>query len=138
MGTSLFAVPILKSLHQNGYQISVIYTQPPQKSYRGQKINKSPIQDISEKLNINFRSPENLTNNDEEYEFIKNLNADLSVVVAYGQIIPEKFLNLTKKGFINIHGSILPKWRGAAPIQRAIMNLDKEIGISIMKIERIR
>ena len=134
MGTSLFAVPILKSLHQNGYQISVIYTQPPQKSYRGQKINKSPIQDISEKLNINFRSPENLTNNDEEYEFIKNLNADLSVVVAYGQIIPEKFLNLTKKGFINIHGSILPKWRGAAPIQRSIMNLDKEIGISIMKI----
>ena len=134
MGTPLFAVPILKSLHQNGYQISVIYTQPPQKSYRGQKINKSPIQDISEKLNINFRSPENLTNNDEEYEFIKNLNADLSVVVAYGQIIPEKFLNLTKKGFINIHGSILPKWRGAAPIQRAIMNLDKEIGISIMKI----
>ena len=134
MGTPLFAVPILKSLYQNGYPISVVYTQPPQKSHRGQKINKSPIQGISETLNIDFRCPENLKNNDEEYEFIKNLNADLAVVVAYGQIIPEKFLNLTKMGFVNIHGSILPKWRGAAPIQRSIMNLDTETGISIMKL----
>ena len=133
MGTPMFAVPILKSLYQNGYPISVVYTQPPQKSHRGQKINKSPIQGISETLNIEFRSPQNLKNNDEEYNFIKDLKADLAVVVAYGQIIPEKFLNLTKKGFINIHASILPKWRGAAPIQRSIMNLDFETGISIMK-----
>ena len=134
MGTPLFAVPILKSLYQNGYQISVVYTQPPQKSQRGQKINKSPIQGISETLNIDFRSPFTLKNNDEEYDFIKKLNADLAIVVAYGQIIPKEYLNLTKKGFINIHGSILPKWRGAAPIQRSIMNLDNETGISIMKI----
>ena len=134
MGTPLFAVPILKSLYQNGYPISVVYTQPPQKSHRGQKINKSPIQGISETLNIDFRCPENLKDNDEEYEFIKNLNADLAVVVAYGKLIPKNFLNLTKKGFINIHGSILPSWRGAAPIQRSIMNLDKETGISIMKL----
>mgnify|MGYP001162965984 FL=1 len=134
MGTPLFAVPILKSLYQNGYPISVVYTQPPQKSHRGQKINKSPVQGISETLNIDFRSPENLKNNDQEYEYIKNLKADLAIVVAYGQIIPKSFLNLTKKGFINIHGSILPKWRGAAPIQRSIMNLDVETGISIMKI----
>jgi methionyl-tRNA formyltransferase len=134
MGTPLFAVPILKSLYQNGYSISVVYTQPPQKSQRGQKINKSPIQGISETLNIDFRSPFTLKNNDEEYDFIKKLNADLAIVVAYGQIIPKEYLNLTKKGFINIHGSILPKWRGAAPIQRSIMNLDNEIGISIMKI----
>jgi len=134
MGTSFFAVPILKSLYQNGYPISVVYTQPPQKSQRGQKINKSPIQGISETLNIDFRSPFTLKNNDEEYDFIKKLNADLAIVVAYGQIIPKEYLNLTKKGFINIHGSILPKWRGAAPIQRSIMNLDNEIGISIMKI----
>ncbi len=134
MGTPLFAVPILKSLYQNGYPISVVYTQPPQKSQRGQKINKSPIQGISETLNIDFRSPFTLKNNDEEYDFIKKLNADLAIVVAYGQIIPKEYLNLTKKGFINIHGSILPKWRGAAPIQRSIMNLDNEIGISIMKI----
>ena len=134
MGTPLFAVPILKSLYQNGYHINVVYTQPPQKSQRGQKINKSPVQGISETLNIDFRSPTTLKNNDEEYDFIKKLNADLAIVVAYGQIIPEKYLDLTKKGFINIHASILPKWRGAAPIQRSIMNLDKETGISIMKI----
>ena len=134
MGTPFFAVPILKSLYQNGYPISVVYTQPPQKSHRGQKINKSPIQGISETLNIDFRCPENLKDNDEEYRFIKNLNADLAIVVAYGKLIPKNFLNLTKKGFINIHGSILPSWRGAAPIQRSIMNLDKETGISIMKL----
>ena len=134
MGTPLFAVPILKSLYQNGYPVDVVYTQPPQKSHRGQKINKSPIQGISETLNIDFRCPQKLKNNNQEYEFLKKLNADLAIVVAYGQIIPKEFLSLTKKGFINIHASILPKWRGAAPIQRSIMNLDNETGISIMKI----
>ena len=134
MGTPFFAVPILKSLYQNGYSISVVYTQPPQKSHRGQKINKSPVQGISETLNIDFRCPQSLKNNNEEFEFLKKMNADLSIVVAYGQIIPKEFLSLTKKGFINIHASILPKWRGAAPIQRSIMNLDEEVGISIMKI----
>ena len=134
MGTPSFAVPILKSLHKNGYPISVVYTQPPQKSNRGQKIKKSPVQVISETLKIDFRAPSKLENNQEEYEFLKKLNADLAIVVAYGQIIPKNFLDLTKKGFINIHGSVLPKWRGAAPIQRSIMNLDNETGISIMKI----
>ena len=135
MGTPLFAVPILNSLYQNGYPISVVYTQPPQKSQRGQKINKSPIQGISETLNINCRTPISLKESKDEYDYLKNLNADLIIVVAYGQIIPKKFLSLAKKGFINIHASILPKWRGAAPIQRSIMNLEKETGISIMKIE---
>ena len=135
MGTPIFAVPILKSLYQNEYPISIVYTQPPQKSQRGQKINKSPIQDLSETLNLEFRSPKSLKNNKEEYEFLKKLDADIAIVVAYGQIIPKEFLNLTKKGFINIHASLLPKWRGAAPIQRSIINLDKETGISIMKIE---
>ena len=130
----LFSVPILKSLYQNGYPIHAVYTQPPQRSHRGQKINKSPIQGISETLNINFRTPENLSDNHQEYEFIKNLDADLAIVVAYGKILPKSYLNLTKKGFINIHASILPEWRGAAPIQRSIMNSDNEIGISIMKI----
>ena len=134
MGTPMFAVPILKSLYQNGYPISTVYTQSPKKSHRGQKINKSPIQGIAETLNLEFRSPETLKNNDEEFQFIKNMNADLAIVVAYGQIIPKEYLSLTKKGFINIHGSILPKWRGAAPIQRSIMNLDNEVGISVMKI----
>ena len=134
MGTPMFAVPILKSLYQNGYPISDVYTQPPQKSQRGQRINKSPIQGIAETLNLKFRTPKVLKNNNEEFEYFKSINADLAVVVAYGQIIPKEFLNLTKKGFINIHASILPSWRGAAPIQRSIMNLDKETGITIMKI----
>ena len=134
MGTPMFAVPILESLYQNGYPISDVYTQPPQKSQRGQRINKSPIQGIAETLNLEFRTPKFLKNNNEEFEYFKSINADLAVVVAYGQIIPKEFLNLTKKGFINIHASILPAWRGAAPIQRSIMNLDKETGITIMKI----
>ena len=133
MGTPMFAVPILKSLYQNGYNISCVYTQPPQKSKRGQKINKSPIQGISETLNLEYRTPP-VINNEEEYNFLNSLDADLAIVVAYGQIIPKKFLSLTKTGFINIHASLLPKWRGAAPIQRSIMNLDQETGISIMRI----
>ena len=134
MGTPMFAVPILKSLYQNGYPITHVYTQPPQKSQRGQKINKSPIQGIAETLNLEFRTPKYLKDNKEEYEYFKSIDADLAIVVAYGQIIPKEFMNLTKKGFINIHASLLPKWRGAAPIQRSIMNLDEETGFSIMKI----
>ena len=134
MGTPMFAVPILKSLYQNGYPVTCVYTQPPQRSKRGQKVNKSPVQGIAETLNIEYRAPETLKDNDEEFEYIKSLQADLAVVVAYGQIIPKRILDLTKKGFINIHASLLPKWRGAAPIQRSIMNLEKETGISMMKI----
>ena len=134
MGTPMFAVPILKKLYQNGYQVSVVYTQPPKKSNRGQQLNISPVHGISETLGIDVRSPSYLKDNQEEINFIKNLNADLAIVVAYGKIIPNEILSLTKKGFINIHASLLPKWRGAAPIQRSIMNLDKETGISIMRI----
>ena len=134
MGTPIFAVPILKSLYQNGYNISCVYTQPPQRSKRGQRINRSPIQNMAEILNLEFRTPNILRNNNKEYEYFKRIDADLAVVVAYGQIIPKEFLKLTKKGFINIHASLLPKWRGAAPIQRSIMGLDEETGISIMRI----
>jgi methionyl-tRNA formyltransferase len=134
MGTPFFSVPILKSLHHNGYLISTVYTQPPQKSQRGQKINKSSIQEISEILKITCRTPNLLKDNKEEYNYLKDLNADIAIVVAYGKIIPKEYLSLVKKGFINIHASLLPKWRGAAPIQRSIMNLEKETGISIMRI----
>ena len=134
MGTSNFSVPILKSLYQNGYPIVTIYTQPPQKSMRGQKVNKSPIQKMAENLCIECRTPDSLKENNEEYNFLKLLNPDLVIVVAYGQLISKNYLSLSKHGFINIHASLLPKWRGAAPIQRSIMNLDKETGVSIMKI----
>ena len=123
MGTPMFAVPILKSLYQNGYPVTDVYTQPPQKSQRGQKINKSPIQGIAETLNLNFRTPHSLNNNKQEFDYFKKIDANLAIVVAYGQIIPKEFLNLTKKGFINIHASLLPKWRGAAPIQLSLIHI---------------
>jgi len=134
MGTPEFSVPTLEALINNKLEILSIYTQPPKKSKRGQKINVSFVQKFSEKNNLPVRNPENL-NNEEEYNFIKNLSADLAVVVAYGKLIPKNILKTTKSGFINIHASLLPKWRGAAPIQRAIMNGDKKIGVSIMKME---
>ena len=134
MGTSDFSVPILKSLYQNGYPICAVYTQPPNKSKRGQKINKSPVQKLAENFNLNIKNPNFLSQNDEELKYFKSLSADIVIVVAYGQLIPKEFLSLSKNGFINIHASLLPKWRGAAPIQRAIMNLDEVTGISVMKI----
>jgi len=134
MGTSYFGVPILKSIYQNGYPISAVYTQPPKKSNRGQKINKSPINLFSENLNLDVRTPQTLKNNNEEELYLRELQPDLVLVVSYGQIIPKIYLNIPKNGFLNIHASLLPRWRGAAPIQRSIMNLDKETGISMMKI----
>ena len=134
MGTPNFSVPIMKSLYQNGYPICAVYTQPPKKSMRGQKTNKSSIQKLAENLNLNFRNPNFLSQNEEELKYFKSLSADIVIVVAYGQLIPKEFLSLSKNGFINIHASLLPKWRGAAPIQRAIMNLDEVTGISVMRI----
>jgi len=134
MGTPEFSVPTLEALIKNKFSIVTVYTQPPKKSKRGQKINASPIEEFSKKNKINFRNPISLDSR-EEFEIFKELSPDLAVVVAYGQIIPKIFLNIAKFGFINIHASLLPKWRGAAPIQRAIMNGDKKIGVSIMKIE---
>ena len=134
MGTPKFSVPTLEGLIKNKFNITKVYTQPPKKSKRGQKINPSPVEEFSKKNKINFRNPINL-NTDEEFKIFKELSPDIVVVVAYGQIIPKNFLNIVKFGFINIHASLLPKWRGAAPIQRAIMNGDKKIGVSIMKIE---
>ena len=134
MGTPEFSVPTLDALIKNKFNIVGVYTQPPKKSKRGQKINASPIEQFSKKNKINFRNPISLDSR-EEFEIFKELSPDLAVVVAYGQIIPKNFLGTTKFGFINIHASLLPKWRGAAPIQRAIMNGDTKTGVSIMRIE---
>ena len=134
MGTPNFAVPILKKIYQNGYDVSIVYTQPPRKSNRGQKFEKSPIHSFAETISFDVRTPDKLNDNNSEYEYFKSLNLDLVIVVAYGIIIPKNFLSLSKQGFINLHASLLPKWRGAAPIQRSIMSQDKETGISVMKI----
>ena len=134
MGTPNFAVPTLENLKKKNFNILSVYTQSPKKSQRGQKINVSPVQLFSEQNNISVKNPENL-NNEKEYETFKQLRADIGIVVAYGKLIPKNFLSLTKFGFINIHASLLPKWRGAAPIQRAILNGDKKTGVTLMKIE---
>ena len=134
MGTSNFAVPILKSLYQNGYPISVVYTQPPKKSNRGLKLSKSPINLFADNIALDVRTPQSLKNNNEEELFLNELKPDIILVVSFGQMIPKNILNIPKYGFLNIHASLLPKLRGAAPIQRSIMNRDKESGISIMKI----
>ncbi len=130
MGTPLFAVPILKKINQK-YKINCVFTQPPSKSNRGQKFTKSPIHMCAEELNLEIKTPKKI---DEEFEYLEELNLDLVIVVAYGQIISKKILELSKKGFLNIHASLLPKWRGAAPIQRSILNNEKTTGISFMKI----
>ncbi len=134
MGTPEFSVPTLDILIKKKFDILKVYTQPSQKSKRGQKINSLPIENFCKENKINYKNPINL-NNDEELENFKKLSPDIVIVVAYGQIIPKNFLNIAKFGFINIHASLLPRWRGAAPIQRAIMNGDKKIGVSIMKIQ---
>ena len=134
MGTPEFSVPALEGLIQNKFNVIKVYTQPPRKSKRGQKINNSPIAETSIKNKIDILNPYKL-NTEEEFKIFKELHPDIVLVVAYGQIIPKNYLAIPKFGFINIHASLLPRWRGAAPIQRAIMNRDKTIGVSIMKIE---
>ena len=133
MGTPKFAVPILKAIHESEHKILEVYTQPANKSGRGQKFNQSDIYNCAEQLNLSVRTPDTFESAD-EINHLKKLMPDLVVVVAYGKILPPKLLKIDKVIFINIHASLLPKWRGAAPIQRAIMNSDTETGISIMKI----
>ena len=133
MGTPDFAVPVLKSINESNHKILEVYTQPPKKKNRGQKITLTPVHKFAKNLKLSVKHPD-ILDNKEEYEHIKNLNPDIVVVVAYGKILPKELISLPNIKFLNIHASLLPKWRGAAPIQRAIMNLDNETGISIMKI----
>ena len=133
MGTPEFAVPSLEALKNSDHEILAVYSQPASKANRGQRLVDSKIEVLAKKLLLKVRTPENL-DDESEYNFFKSINPDIVIVVAYGKIIPKKFLSIPKFGFINIHASLLPKWRGAAPIQRSIMNLDEETGISIMKI----
>ena len=133
MGTPDFAVPILQSIKFSEHKILCVYTQTPKKKNRGQKKGLTPIHEFSDQNDLYVRHPETI-DTDEEIEFFKKEKPDVVVVVAYGKILPKRLLNIKNIQFINVHASLLPKWRGAAPIQRAIMNLDKETGISIMKI----
>ena len=134
MGTPEFSIPTLKILKQSKHKIVCVYTQPPRKKSRGQKLLKTAVHVFSE--NEGLRVNTNNLKNENEYKNFMKLNPDIVVVVAYGQIIPDIYLKKSDLIFLNLHASLLPKWRGAAPIERAILNKDKETGISVMKIEK--
>ena len=134
MGTPEFSLPSLKILKQSKHKIICVYTQPPKKKSRGQKILKTAVHVFSENEGITVNT--NNLNDEREYKKFIKLNPDLVVVVAYGQIIPDIYLKNPDLIFLNLHASLLPKWRGAAPIERSILNKDKETGISIMKINK--
>ncbi|MGI9388849.1 MAG: methionyl-tRNA formyltransferase [Boseongicola sp.] len=134
MGTPEFSVPALDALVEAGHEIVAVYTQPPRPAGRGKKDRRSPVHHRAAELGIPVRHPASLRDTDEHAAFAK-LHADVAVVVAYGLILPEPVLALPRLGCLNIHASLLPRWRGAAPIQRAVMAGDIETGVSIMRME---
>lgn len=133
MGTPEFSVPVLEALAQH-HHVVCVYTQPPRPSGRGHKVNPSPVQQVAERLGIPVRTPVSLRKPDAQAEFA-SFNADVAVVCAYGLILPQPILEAPKLGCINVHASLLPRWRGAAPIQRAIQAGDTESGVTIMKMD---
>ena len=134
MGTPSFAVPILESLIEDNYYIDYVYTQSGRPAGRGMKSKNSIIYDVAKKNNIEVRVPKKL--DDEEFSFLTERVVDIIIVAAYGMILPERILTIPKFGCLNVHGSLLPKWRGAAPIQRSIMAGDEKTGISFMVMEK--
>jgi methionyl-tRNA formyltransferase len=133
MGTPEFAVPVLEALQQL-HEIVAVYCQPPRPAGRGKAERKSPVQTRAEALGLPVRHPVSLRSDDAANDFAA-LQADVAVVVAYGLILPQAVLDAPRLGCLNIHASLLPRWRGAAPIQRAIMAGDKETGVCIMQME---
>jgi len=134
MGTPDFSVPILDALVDAGHEIAAVYSQPPRPAGRGKKDRPSPVQFRAEALGLVVRHPVSLRNEDAQADFAA-LNADIAVVVAYGLILPQVILDAPVKGCLNIHASLLPRWRGAAPIHRAIMSGDADTGVCIMQME---
>ncbi|HEY7607949.1 MAG TPA: methionyl-tRNA formyltransferase [Alphaproteobacteria bacterium] len=134
MGTPDFSVPALEALIAAGYRVIAVYTQPPRPAGRGQKEQPSPVQRAAEAHGLTVRSPKSLRDEAAQAEF-KALGADLAVVAAYGLILPKAILDAPLRGCLNIHASLLPRWRGAAPIQRAIEAGDAETGITIMVMD---
>ena len=133
-GTPEFAVPALEKIYLAGFEIKLVLTQPDRKSGRGMNFKKSPVKQKSIELDIPVYQPEVLINNKEAINKITSKKADILIVVAYGLIIPDEILNAYNGHIYNIHASLLPRWRGAAPIHRAIEAGDKEAGITIMKV----
>ena len=134
MGTPAFSVPVLEALVQAGHDVACVYCQPPRPAGRGKKERPSPVQARAEALGLPVRSPVSLKGAEAQAEFAA-FGADVAVVVAYGLLLPQAVLDAPRHGCLNIHASLLPRWRGAAPIHRAIMAGDAETGVCIMQME---
>jgi methionyl-tRNA formyltransferase len=134
LGTSAFAVPALRALVEAGHDVAVVYTRAPKPAGRGQQERKTPVHELADQLGLTVHTPRSLRS-DEEAASFKALDLDAAVVVSYGHILPKSFLDAPVLGCINIHGSLLPRWRGAAPIHRAILAGDAETGVTTMRMD---
>jgi methionyl-tRNA formyltransferase len=134
MGTPDFAVPTLARLHADGHTIAAVYTRAPAKAGRGMSLRPSPVHARAQALGLPVLTPTTLKG-DEAAETFAGHGADVAVVVAYGMLLPQRILDLPRHGCLNLHGSLLPRWRGAAPIQRAVMAGDAESGVGVMRME---
>ena len=134
MGTPDFAVPTLNALAAAGHDICAVYSQPPRRAGRGKTLSPTPVHKRAEELGLDVRTPASLKLQEEQAAFAE-LKADIAVVAAYGLILPQAILDAAKLGCVNVHASLLPRWRGAAPIQRAILAGDAETGVTIMQME---
>jgi methionyl-tRNA formyltransferase len=134
MGTPEFAVPTLDALLAAGHEVAAVYTQPPRPANRGKKLTSSAVQARAEQLGLPVRAPVSLRNAEAQAEFAA-LDLDVAVVAAYGLILPQAILDAPKHGCLNVHGSLLPRWRGAAPVQRAILAGDEKTGVMVMQME---
>ena len=134
-GTPEFAVPALEALMASSYHVELVITQPDRKAGRGRKISESPVKQSATSANVHVFQPESI-NTEEALSFLKSLDLDVLVVAAYGQIFSQALLDLPRLGCINIHASLLPRWRGASPIQHAILNGDVRTGVTIMQMQR--
>jgi len=134
MGTPPFAVPTLAALHAAGHEIVAVYTQPPRPAQRGKKLQQSAVHLWAEAHGLPVRTPKSLRTEEAQGEFAA-LDLDVAVVAAYGLILPQAILESPREGCLNVHGSILPRWRGAAPVQRAILAGDTETGVTIMQMD---
>jgi methionyl-tRNA formyltransferase len=135
MGTPDFAVPSLSEILASGYEVARVYTQPPQRAGRGKQMRKSPVHQFAEIMGVPVETPVSFRKS-KVIDDLEALNVDVACVVAYGQILPQRALDAPRLGCLNLHGSILPRWRGAAPVQRAIMAGDTETAAQIMQMEK--
>src|SRR3982751_1833066 len=134
LGTSAFAVPALEALVAAAHEVAVVYPRAPKPAGRGHREQRTPVHDVADHAGIAVRTPRTLRS-DEEAASFRSLDLDAAVVVSYGHILPKAFLEAPVLGCLNIHGSLLPRWRGAAPIHRAILAGDAETGVTIMRMD---